>query len=131
MLDTYDESYPYVSLQLPPRLGNYSIWNLPVHILKGVRDGDAVRIKVSDNLADTVWRSAPIVLHKVRKSIENVTVDKDGVVKGVGAGKYAEITATGKESGKKATCVVRVKIPETTTTTTTTKAAEDQETDEN
>lgn len=75
LLDAADESYPYVNLQLPPRLGADSIWNLPIHILKGVNDGDAVRIKVTDNLADTVWRSAPIVLHKVRKSIENVTVD--------------------------------------------------------
>ena len=70
-----DAPYPYVNLQLPPRLGTDSIWNLPAHILKGVRDGDEVRIKVTDNLADTVWRSAPIVLHKVRKSIENITTD--------------------------------------------------------
>ncbi|MBQ6570099.1 MAG: protein phosphatase 2C domain-containing protein [Clostridia bacterium] len=72
---------------------------------------------------DIIWESS---------NTNAVTVDKNGVVRGVGAGKYAEITATGKESGKKATCVVRVKIPETTTTTTTTKAEEENhETDEN
>ena len=73
--DINDADYEYVRPQLPPKLGKDSIWSLPVHILKGVKNNDAVRLKVTDKLADTVWRSAPIVLHKVRKSIENVTVD--------------------------------------------------------
>ena len=73
--DINDADYEYVRPQLPPKLGKDSIWSLPVHILKGVKNNDAVRLKVTDKLADTVWRSAPIVLHKVRKAIENVTVD--------------------------------------------------------
>ena len=73
--DNNDADYAYARLQLPPKLGRDSIWSLPVHIFKGVRDGDAVHVKVTDRLADTVWRSAPIVLHKVKKSIENVTKD--------------------------------------------------------
>lgn len=73
--DYYDADYAYARLQMPPKLSKDSIWSLPVYILKGVKDGDAVRIKVTDNLADTVWRSDPIVLHKVKKSLENVTKD--------------------------------------------------------
>ena len=73
--DIHDADYEYVRPQLPPKLGKDSIWSLPVHILKGVKNNDAVRLKVTDKLADTIWRSAPIVLHKVRKSIENVTKD--------------------------------------------------------
>jgi len=45
-----------------------------------------------------------------------VKVNQDGTVTGVGTG-YAEITVKGKNSGKKAVCVVRVRAEATTTTT--------------
>ena len=75
IIDTYDATYKYATLLNQPTLGKDSIWSLSFHILKGMSNGDVVRLKVTDRLVDTIWHSAPIVLKKVFRAIQTVSAD--------------------------------------------------------
>ena len=75
IIDNYGTPYRYASFINQPELGKDSVWSLSFHILKGMNNGDVVRLKVTDRLADTIWHSSPIVLKKVLRAIQTVSTD--------------------------------------------------------